>query len=112
MQHPLGLGLPDHTGIPNDLPGSLHSFRSVEGVGEALAGGLDRLGARHGHRAAKGFARGLRRSAEYVLSYCNHWIARGRIEGFNNVISRAIHCACGVRNLDYLFLKLRQESLD
>jgi transposase len=59
----------------------------------------------------KRFARGLRRSAEYVLNYCNHRITSGRIEAFNNLISRAIHRACGVQDLDYLFLKLRQQSL-
>ena len=29
-----------------------------------------------------------------------------------NLLSRIVHRACGVQNLDYLFLKLRQESLD
>ena len=57
------------------------------------------------------FARGLRRSAEYVLNYCKYGITSGRIEGFNNIISRVIHRACGVKDLEYLFLKLRQESL-
>jgi transposase len=46
-----------------------------------------------------------------VLNYCNHRITSGRIEAFNNVISRAIHRACGVQDVDYLFLKLRQQSL-
>jgi len=32
-------------------------------------------------------------------------------EAFNNIVSRVLHKACGVSNLDYLFLKLRQESL-
>ena len=33
------------------------------------------------------------------------------IEAFNTFVSRVIHKACGVANLDFLFLKLRQESL-
>ena len=35
----------------------------------------------------------------------------GDLEAFNNTISRLIHRACGMRDTDYLFLKLRQESL-
>ena len=56
------------------------------------------------------FARSLQRSAEYVLNYCKYRVTSGRIEGFNNVISRVLHRACGVQDLDYLFLKLRQEA--
>ena len=57
------------------------------------------------------FARGLRRSARGILNYFHHRITSGPIEGFNNLISRAIHRACGVRDREYLYLKLRQESL-
>lgn len=57
------------------------------------------------------FARGLRRSARGILNYFTHRITSGPIEGFNNLISRAIHRACGVRDREYLYLKLRQESL-
>jgi hypothetical protein len=48
----------------------------------------------------------------YPLGHYMHHITTGPLEGFNNTISRIIHRACGVRNMDYLFLKLRQESLD
>jgi transposase len=57
------------------------------------------------------FARGLLAAKDEVLAYCKHRITTARLEGFNNLISRAIHRACGVRDLHYLFLKLRQESL-
>ena len=57
------------------------------------------------------FARGLSRNVQEVVNYCKHRITTGRLEGFNNTISRIIHRACGVRDMDYLFLKLRQESL-
>jgi len=57
------------------------------------------------------FGRSLLRAKEEVLNYCKHRITTGRLEGFNNLVSRIIHRACGVRDLDYLFLKLRQESL-
>lgn len=58
------------------------------------------------------FARGLRRSARGVLNYFKHRITSGPIEGFNNLISRTIRRACGIRDREYLYLKLRQESLE
>lgn len=57
------------------------------------------------------FAEGLWRDRDEVVAYCRHPITTGRLEGFNNTISRFIHRACGIRDLNYLFLKLRQESL-
>ncbi|MEX2671891.1 MAG: ISL3 family transposase [Phycisphaeraceae bacterium] len=57
------------------------------------------------------FARGLRRSTHGILNYFKHRITNGPIEAFNNLISRTIHRACGVRDREYLYLKLRQESL-
>ena len=46
-----------------------------------------------------------------ILNFCQHRITSARIEAFNTIVSRVIHKACGVANLDFLFLKLRQESL-
>ena len=57
------------------------------------------------------FARGLRRSTRGILNYFKHRITSGPIEAFNNLISRTIHRACGIRDHQYLYLKLRQESL-
>jgi transposase len=57
------------------------------------------------------FAKGLEAAKDQILSFCKHRITSAKIEAFNNIISRVIHKACGVSNLDYLFLKLRQESL-
>jgi transposase len=62
-------------------------------------------------RPLERFANGLLEAKEEIVSFCKHPITNGRLEGFNNLISRLIHRACGVRDLDYLFLKLRQESL-
>ena len=59
----------------------------------------------------KRFANGLAEAKEQILNFCRHRIASARIEAFNTLVSRVIHKACGVSNLDYLFLKLRQESL-
>ncbi|MGB3121706.1 MAG: transposase [Verrucomicrobiales bacterium] len=58
-----------------------------------------------------GFANGIGRDAEQIVSWCRHHIANGRIGGFNSIISRVIIKARGIRSIDYLFLKLRQESL-
>jgi transposase len=62
-------------------------------------------------RPLERFANSLLQAREEIISFCKHPITNGRLEGFNNLISRLIHRACGVRDLDYLFLKLRQESL-
>ena len=61
--------------------------------------------------ALTGFANAVLRAQEEILNYCKYPITTGRLEGFNNTVSRILHRACGIRNLDYLFLKLRQESL-
>lgn len=57
------------------------------------------------------FARGLLRDLDCFTAYFNHRITSGPIEAFNNQIARLIHRSCGVTNLDYLFLKLRAQSL-
>lgn len=59
----------------------------------------------------KRFANGLVEAKEQILNFCQHRITSARIEAFNTIVSRVIHKACGVSNLDVLFLKLRQESL-
>lgn len=59
----------------------------------------------------KRFANGLAEAKEQILNFCQHRITSARIEAFNTIVSRVLHKACGVSNLDFLFLKLRQESL-
>ena len=65
-----------------------------------------------GIEAVRKFGRSLWKAREEVLNFCRHRITTGPLEGFNNTVSRIIHRACGIRSLDYLFLKLRQESLE
>ena len=65
-----------------------------------------------GVEALRKFARSLLRAKTEIFNYCKHRITTGRLEGFNNTVSRIIHRACGMQDLDYLFLKLRQESLN
>lgn len=57
------------------------------------------------------FAQALWRDREEVTAYCRHPITTARLEAFNNTVSRFVHRACGHTDLDYLFLKVRQESL-
>lgn len=57
------------------------------------------------------FAKGMLRDIKSFSAYFKHRITSGPIEAFNNQIARLIHRACGVSNLDYLFLKLRAQSL-
>jgi transposase len=65
-----------------------------------------------GVEAVRDFGQRLIKAKDEILNFTKHHITTGPLEGFNNTISRIIHRACGVANLDYLFLKLRQESLE
>ena len=58
----------------------------------------------------KRFAKGLDRAREGLLSYCQHRITSAKIEAFNGVIKRILYKACGYNDLEYLYLKIRQES--
>lgn len=57
------------------------------------------------------FAHGIREAQDEIVSYCKHRLTSAKIESFNAQIQRIIQKACGVSNLDYLWLKLRQASL-
>ena len=69
-------------------------------------------GLKSGVGAVMTFARSLSKVKQEILNYHRHKITTGPLEAFNNVVGRIIHRACGMPNLDYLFLKLRQESLN
>ena len=55
--------------------------------------------------------RSFLRGSKQIVSYAKHRITSGRIEGFNNLIARIIHRACGIRDLDYLYARLRYEPV-
>jgi transposase len=57
------------------------------------------------------FANGVLEAKDQIISFCKHRLTSARIESFNAAIQRVIQKACGVSNLDYLWLKLRQISL-
>ncbi len=58
------------------------------------------------------FARGLWRQRDGVLKYIRHGITSGPLEAMNGTIERLIRRGCGMTDIDYLFLKVRQESVD
>jgi transposase len=57
------------------------------------------------------FAKGLWRDRENILSYIRYEITTGPLEAFNGTIERVLRRACGMRDLEYLFLKIRQETI-
>jgi len=57
------------------------------------------------------FANGIERDFEGIVSWFRHRISNGTIEGFNSIISRVVFKSRGIRSFEYLYLKLRQESL-
>lgn len=65
-----------------------------------------------GVEALREFGRKLTKYKDEILNFCRHPVTTGPLEAFNNTVSRIVHRACGIRSLDYLFLKLRQESLE
>ena len=58
------------------------------------------------------FARGLDRARGGILAFCKHRITSAKIEAFNATIGRIVCRACGYRDLEYLYLKIRQEALE
>lgn len=65
-----------------------------------------------GIRQLAHFAKRLQKHADGILNYFKYPITQGPIESFNNLIARTLHRACGMKDLDYLYLKLRQQSLN
>lgn len=56
-------------------------------------------------------AKSFRKHRKRVCGCVKHKLTSGRIEGFNNQIARLVHRGCGLRDLDYLELKLRHQSV-
>jgi transposase len=57
------------------------------------------------------FAKNIELRTKEILNAIRYKVSNGRLEGFNNLIGRIIHRACGYRDIEYLVLKLRQASL-
>jgi transposase len=56
-------------------------------------------------------AKSFRKGADKIVAFCKHRITSGKIEGFNNLVSRVVHRACEITNLAYAWLKFRQLSI-
>lgn len=56
-------------------------------------------------------ARGFSKQSQRVCAFVKHRLTSGKIEGFNNLVSRIVHRSCGIRDLDYLELRLRYDSV-
>jgi transposase len=57
------------------------------------------------------YAKGLWRDRENILSYIRYEITTGPLEAFNGTIERVLRRSCGMRDLEYLYLKIRQETV-
>lgn len=57
------------------------------------------------------FANGLLNAKDEIIAFCRYPFTNARLEGFNNVVSRLLHRTCGVHDLQYLYLRLRQETV-
>ncbi|MFH1006570.1 MAG: ISL3 family transposase [Candidatus Latescibacterota bacterium] len=64
-----------------------------------------------GIKVLQKFASGLEKSRDGILAFCKHRITSARIEAFNATIARIVRRACGYRDLEYLYLKIRQEGV-
>lgn len=86
------------------------TYRYAKSAGKALEGWVE-LAIDTGIPELERFANGLLKAKDQIISFCKHQITSARIESFNATIQRVIQKSCGISNLDYLWLKLRQISL-
>ncbi len=56
------------------------------------------------------FAKGVDRDRDEILAWIKHRVTSAKLEAFNATISRIVKRACGYRDLEYLYLKIRQEA--
>lgn len=57
------------------------------------------------------FARSIWKSKDHVLAYVDWQITTGRLECLNGIAERILRRSCGMKDLHYLFLKLRQAAI-
>ena len=81
---------------------SCHQQQLAFGDNEALSSGI---------KAFQRLARGFQRGAERIVNYAKHKLTSGRIEGFNSLISKLFIKARGVKDLEYMELRLRYASI-
>lgn len=89
---------------------SIFTYRS-RGWAQRALGNWCELALASGLAPFQRLARSFTKHSVRVCGFVKHGLTSGLIEGFNNLVSRIIHKACGVRDLDYLELKLRHHSV-
>lgn len=57
------------------------------------------------------FAKALMKAHDEIVAFCHYPITTAKLESFNTLVARIVRKSCGVSDLEYLFLKLRQEAL-
>ena len=88
---------------------SIWSYATPEGMKTALSQWIS-LANESGVAPVLRFAKNLAKSTNEIIAYASHRITNGPMDGFNNLVSRLIHRANGIRSLAYLFLRLRAET--
>ncbi len=89
---------------------TIHAYRHPGWAKKALMQWCE-LAAASELPAFERLAKSFREQADKIVAYCKHRITSGPIEGFNNLVSRVIHRACGITDLNYAWLKFRQLSI-
>lgn len=89
---------------------ALFSYRRMGWARRALANWCG-LAQASGLGPFQRLARSFSQHADRVCGFVKHGLTSGLIEGFNNLVSRMVHKACGFRDMDYLELKLRHHSV-
>ena len=56
------------------------------------------------------FAKRVNQDRDEILAWIKHRVTSAKLEAFNATISRIVKRACGYRDLEYLYLKIRQEA--
>lgn len=89
---------------------AIFTFRTLDWAQRALKDWCEMASA-SGLPPFRRLARGFMAQSARVCGFVKHGLTSGMIEGFNNLVARIVHKACGIRDLDYLELKLRHHSI-
>jgi transposase len=88
----------------------VHTYRYAGSARKALDQWCD-MATESGLAPFQRLAKTFRKGADKIVAFCKYRITSGKIEGFNNLVSRVVHRACGITNLAYAWLKFRQLSI-
>ena len=89
---------------------SLFHYQKIGWAKRALKGWCE-MAASSGLPPFKRLAKTFGAQADRVCGFVKHRLTSGRIEGFNNLMSRLIHRACGIKDMGYLELRLRHHTI-